>query len=306
MPSPRSSASSLGAPGVEKCASRAGRAGGTSAGRLCLITLLTDFGHQDPFVGMMKGVILRLCPEASIVDLCHETPAYNILGGSFLLQSAVRFFPAGTIHLAIVDPGVGGPRRPIVAVIDQHVFVAPDNGLLSYPMADGRVQSVRAITASAFFLHPVSPTFHGRDVFAPVAAHLARGIPVERLGPEVADAMRLDIPRAQRDAAGAVRGQVLWIDRFGNCITNITPQDLGTCGDGTGRGARILLDGRPLGSVVRFFGEAGIGGAGAVIGSTGHLELFSNQGNLAREWGVAPGSSVYLVCARDLHARDEL
>jgi S-adenosyl-L-methionine hydrolase (adenosine-forming) len=295
----RAAASGVGTPGVEKCASRRGRVAGTSGGSLRLITLLTDFGHQDPFVGMMKGVILRLCPEARIVDLCHETPPYNILGGSFLLQSAVRFFPAGTIHVAVVDPGVGGPRRPIVSVIDQQVFVAPDNGLLSYPMAHGRVQAVRVITASAYFLHPVSPTFHGRDVFAPVAAHLARGIPVERLGPEVSDAMQLDVPRAQRDASGAVRGQVLWIDRFGNCITNVTQQDLGTCGDGTGRGVRILLDGRPLGSVVRFFGEAGMGGAGAVIGSTGHLELFSNQGNLAREQGVAPGSSVYLVPAPD-------
>ena len=262
-----------------------------------IVTLLTDFGHQDPFVGIMKGVILGLCPEAVIVDLCHETPAFDILGGSFLLQSAVRFFPSGTIHVAVVDPGVGGPRRPIVARIDQQIFVAPDNGLLSYPLAGGTVHGVRAITAREYLLDPVSATFHGRDVFAPAAGHLARGLSPERLGPQIADAVRLEIPHPHRDASGAIRGAILWVDRFGNCITNLTAADLGTLAVARGAPVQIRLDGQRLGPVVGSFGEAGDGG-GAIIGSTGHLELFSNRGNLARERSLSLGASVCLEWER--------
>jgi len=259
-----------------------------------IITLLTDFGHQDPFVGIMKGVILGLCPNAVVVDLCHDTAAYDVLTGSFLLQSAVPFFPSGTIHVAVVDPGVGGPRRPILAHIDDQFFVAPDNGLLSYPMADGTVREIRAITAREYLLRPVSATFHGRDVFAPVAAHLARGISPRRFGPAIVDAVRLPIPRPRLDAGGTLSGQVIRIDRFGNCITNIARQDLEAFATGTAGSIRVLLNGRPVGGLVQFFGEAGTGGRGAIIGSTGHLELFAWQGNLARQWDVAPGAMVRL------------
>ena len=261
-----------------------------------VVALLTDFGHRDPFVGIMKGVILRLCPTAALVDLCHETAAYDILGASFLLQSAVRFFPPGTIHVAVVDPGVGGPRRPIVAQIGDQVFVAPDNGVLSYPMASGAVRTIRAITAREYLLPEVSATFHGRDVFAPVAGHLACGVPLERSGPEVADPVGLPIPRPRRDPSGQLAGEVVWIDGFGNCITNITREDLEACRGGqTGR-PRVLLAGREVGPVVRFFGEVGLGGGGAILGSLGYLELFLNQGNLARQWAVVPGAPAILDC----------
>jgi S-adenosylmethionine hydrolase len=265
-----------------------------------IITLLTDFGQQDPFVGIMKGVILGLCPSAVLVDLSHDTAAFDVLGGSFLLQSAVPFFPAGTIHVAVVDPGVGGPRRPILAHIDDQLFVAPDNGLLSYPMAQGTIQAVRAITARQYLLQPVSATFHGRDVFAPVAGHLARGVPPEQFGPEIRDAVRLPIPQPRSHVAGFLSGQVIRIDRFGNCITNIARQDIEAFARGTG-GIRILLNGRTVGGLVRFFGEAGPGGRGAIIGSAGYLELFADQGNLAREWGVAPGATVQLERDGPLH-----
>jgi len=262
--------------------------------RRSIITLLTDFGHQDPFVGIMKGVILSLCPSASLVDLAHETAAYDILGGSFLLQSAVPYFPPGTIHVAVVDPGVGGPRRPILAEINDQLFVAPDNGLLSYPMAHGTVRAVRAIVAQEYLLQPVSTTFHGRDVFAPVAGHLACGVPAERFGPEVGDVVRLPIPRPRLGEGGTLTGQVIRIDRFGNCITNIGREDLEAFTAGAAESIRILLDGRPVGSLVQFFGEAGPGGRGAILGSTGRLELFAVQGNFARRWGVAPGAVVRL------------
>jgi S-adenosylmethionine hydrolase len=259
-----------------------------------VVTLLTDFGHQDPFVGIMKGVILRLCPAAALVDLCHETAAFDILGGSFLLQSAACFFPPGTIHVAVVDPGVGSPRRPILAQIDDQLFLAPDNGLLSYPLASGTVQAVRVITAREYLLPQRSATFHGRDVFAPVAGHLARGVPPERFGPEITDPVRLPIPRPCRDSSDRLVGEIVWIDHFGNCITNIPGEALEAFTAGQTRRLRAVLDGRELGPVVQFFAEVMPGGGGAVIGSTGHLELFINQGHLARKWGVGTGASVVL------------
>ncbi len=259
-----------------------------------VVTLFTDFGHQDPFVGIMKGVILSVCPTAVVVDLCHETAAYDILGGSFLLLSAVRFFPARTIHVAVVDPGVGSPRRPILAQIDDQFFVAPDNGLLSYPLASGTVQAVRVITAREYLLPQRSATFHGRDVFAPVAGHLARGVPPERFGPEITDPVRLPIPRPRRDSSDRLVGEIVWIDHFGNCITNIPGEALEAFAGGQTRRLRAILDGRELGPVVRFFAEVTPGGGGAVIGSTGHLELFINRGHLARKWGVGTGASVVL------------
>ena len=262
--------------------------------RCAVITLLTDFGQQDPFVGIMKGVILGLCPSARLVDLTHETAAYDILGGSFLLHSAMPYFPPGTIHLAVVDPGVGSPRRPILARIDDQLFVAPDNGLLSYPMACGTVRAVHAITAREYFLQPVSATFHGRDVFAPVAGHLACGVPPERFGPEVTDAVRLSIPRARLEDDGTLHGQVIRIDHFGNCVTNIARQDLEALTSGAAMPVRVLLNDQPVGGVVQFFEEVGPGGQGAVLGSTGRLELFALQGNLARRWGIRPGALVRL------------
>lgn len=240
----------------------------------------------------MKGVILSLCPTAALVDLCHGTAAYDILGGSFLLQSAVRFFPGGTIHVAVVDPGVGGPRRPILTQIGDQLFVAPDNGLLSYPMASGTLRAVRVITAREYMLPKLSATFHGRDIFAPVAGHLARGVPPERFGPEIADPVRLPIPRPRRDPSGRLVGEVVWIDHFGNCITSITGEDLQAFAAGQTRRLRVVLDGREVGAVVPIFGDVGLGAGGAVLGSTGHLELFANQGNLAEKWRVGPGASV--------------
>jgi S-adenosylmethionine hydrolase len=229
-----------------------------------------------------------------VVDLCHETAAHDIRGGSYLLWSAVRFFPTGTIHVAVVDPGVGGPRRPILAEIDDQLFVAPDNGLLSYPLASGRVQAVRVITAREYLLRQRSATFHGRDVFAPVAGHLARGVPPERFGPGIGDPVRLPIPRPRWDPTGRLVGEVVWIDHFGNAITNIAGEELEAFAAEQALRLRAVLAGRVVGPVVGFFGEVPPGGGGAVIGSAGHVELFINQGNLARTWGVGTKATVWL------------
>ncbi len=259
-----------------------------------IVTLLTDFGQRDPFVGIMKGVILGLSPQATVVDLSHSVPPYQVLSGSFLLQSAVPYFPAGTIHVAVVDPGVGGPRRPILALIGEQFFVAPDNGLLSYAMAKGRVREVRVITAREYLLEPVSATFHGRDVFAPVAGHLARGAPPGRFGPAIADPIRLPLPQAYRDSSDALVGEVLWIDHFGNCVTSITRDDLLSLLATSAGPVEVRLEDKPLGRVMSFFGEVEPGGRGAVVGSTGHLELFVDRGDLAQEWSVRLGFKVSL------------
>jgi S-adenosylmethionine hydrolase len=260
-----------------------------------ILTLLTDFGTQDPFVGIMKGVLLGICPEAALVDLCHEVRPFDIPGGSFLLQSATGYFPSGTIHLAVVDPGVGGVRRPILAEIDGQFFVAPDNGLLSYPMASGRRWVVRHLTAKEFWRHPVSASFHGRDMFAPVAGHLAAGIPPDRFGPIIQDPVRLEIRDPVKDSMGVILGRVVWIDHFGNCITNISRTDVEALGSRAAGPIRIRLgEGQP-GVLVTCFAEAGPGGCGAIVGSTGYVEFFSNQGDFAREWRVKSGDSVALA-----------
>jgi S-adenosylmethionine hydrolase len=261
-----------------------------------LVTLLTDFGQVDAFVGVMKGVILTRCPDATLIDLSHEVPAYDILGASFLLHSAVRVFPAGTIHLAVVDPGVGSSRRPIVAQIHGHRFVAPDNGLLSYPLAAGPLEAARVIANPAYLLAPVSATFHGRDVFAPAAGHLAAGVPLEDLGPEAGDLARVAIPAPHADRAGGFLGQVIWIDRFGNCITNLTPAELSQVA-AVGGAVHVVLDGRRL-PVVSTYDEAGAEADAALVGSSGCIELFSRRGNLARRRGVTPGRVVVLQPAR--------
>jgi S-adenosylmethionine hydrolase len=204
------------------------------------VTFLTDFGTHDPFVGIMKGVVLGICPDASLVDLCHEIPAHDILHGSFVLHTAVGVFPAGTIHVGVVDPGVGGARRPILAAIDGQFFVGPDNGVLSYPLATAERYEVRRLSVETFWRHPVSASFHGRDIFAPVAGHLAAGVNPDRFGPVITDPVRLEIPRPKANAAGRVQGQVMRVDRFGNCLTNI-PGHLVT-GPPSEPGGQIVVD----------------------------------------------------------------
>ena len=265
-----------------------------------IVTLLTDFGHADSFVGVMKGVILSRCPEAAIVDLCHEVPPQHILAGAFLLHTAAPFFPPGTIHVAVVDPGVGSSRRALAARVGGQVFLAPDNGLLSYALDAGPVEMVRAIAARTLCLPEVSATFHGRDVFASVAGHLAGGLSLDRVGPELPDPLRLPIPRPRLEAGARMIGAVVWIDRFGNCISSIHQRDLVPLLAGAKGALRVSVRSRSVGSIVGYFAEARRGEAGALIGSTGHLELFIAQGNLAAAWGIELGDPVEVVGASQL------
>lgn len=241
------------------------------------ITLLTDFGVADYFVGAMKGVILSINPHATIVDITHEIPAQDVAAGAFTLLAAYDAFPKGTIHVAVVDPGVGSSRRPIVVSAADRFFVGPDNGIFTHVLDSA--SEVFHVTASEYFRQPVSNTFHGRDIFAPVAAALSNGIDPSSLGPRIADPIRLSISR---------NPQIIHIDHFGNLITNITR-------DSYKQGTTLVVNGNRIGAFRNFFGE-NAGEAGepfAIWGSAGFLEIAVNGGSAAEILGVKRGDEVH-------------
>ncbi|MBI2882520.1 MAG: SAM-dependent chlorinase/fluorinase [Candidatus Methylomirabilis oxyfera] len=256
-----------------------------------IITLLTDFGLSDPFVGIMKGVILGINPHVALVDLCHSGKAYDPAEAAWLLITSYRYFPDGTIHIAVVDPGVGGPRRPILVTRDDHLFIGPDNGLLA-PLAAKAGSTVRTITATRYFLQPVSATFHGRDIFAPVAGHLSLGAEPDEYGEPIDDYVRLALPRPTQSGISSIRGEILHIDRFGNLVTNIARVDL-ECLTTEGSPAAYVVSAAGLEiPVVAYYGQVAPAALGAVIGSAGYLEIFVNQGDASRLLGIGRGSEV--------------
>ena len=258
-----------------------------------IITLLTDFGLSDPFVGIMKGVIVGINPEAHLIDICHTVPSYDLVQAGFLLKTAYPYFPKGSIHVVVVDPGVGGPRRPIAALIDDHSFIGPDNGVFSYLYTTGKVDRVVEITASHYFLHPVSATFHGRDIFAPVAAYLSKGIELQSLGEPISDYVRLEVPvpKVQDDT---LQGEVLVVDKFGNLITNIGVEDLEPF-LGEGGSLLVKIGGREIRGLSAFYAEVEEGELGAIIGSTGHLEVFVHRGSAAELLQAGRGTQVVIM-----------
>lgn len=266
-----------------------------------IVTLLTDFGSSDPFVGMMKGVILGINPHAVLVDLCHTGKAYDAAEAAFLLVTAYRYFPKGTIHVAVVDPGVGGPRRPILVTCDGHLFVGPDNGLLALLAEQAGAAGVRAITAARYFLQPVSATFHGRDIFAPVAAHLSLGVEPAEFGEAIDDYIRLAFPRASQVGSARIKGTILHIDRFGNLVTNIARVDLERLAAGNPQTAFLVHAAGHEVPVVAYYGQVAPGALGAVIGSADYLEIFVNQGDASRLLSMGRGSEV-VVGGKDAEA----
>src|SRR5271167_1292814 len=191
-----------------------------------IVTFTTDFGLVDPFVGIMHGVVLNIHPETTVVDISHAVPSFDVLDGAWTIAQAYRFFPPRTVHVVVIDPGVGSRRRPIIVETDDYVFVAPDNGVLSLVEAREPKFSVRHITAERYFLQPVSQTFHGRDIFAPVAGWLSKGIAPREFGPEITDHVRVPLPPVERVGENSLRGVVLKVDKFGNLITNISELDV--------------------------------------------------------------------------------
>jgi S-adenosyl-L-methionine hydrolase (adenosine-forming) len=260
-----------------------------------IITLTTDFGSNDHFVGTMKGVILNIVPEAAIVDISHAVQAFDVLDGALTISQAYSYFPNGTVHLVVVDPGVGSARRPIIASSDGYHFVAPDNGVLSLVYAKEERIHVRAITSEHYFLQPVSNTFHARDVFAPVAAYLAKLVDTQKFGDEIEDYVRFSAPKPKPVDANRIRGVVLKVDRFGNLITNITPQDAPSLFGANPAGFKIVVGKSEITEMRSAYAEGAPGEVFGILGSMGFLEIAANRAAAAQLTGANKGTDVTLV-----------
>ena len=252
-----------------------------------LITLTTDFGSKDPYVGIMKGVILGINPDAHIIDLSHGIPSQDVMAGALVLGASVSYFPAGTIHVAVVDPGVGGNRRALLIESEKSYFIGPDNGIFSLVLGEKTLQQIVDLSNPAYHLRPTSATFHGRDIFAPIAAYLSLGIAAEDLGTPARDLARIPWPAAlKRDRS--VEGEVIYIDGFGNLITNIRERDLPAAP------SKLMVS---LGSVVvrglvPSYAWGREGAYVALINSSALLEIALSQGSAQAASGAQIGDRV--------------
>jgi S-adenosylmethionine hydrolase len=256
-----------------------------------VIALTTDFGHSDHFVGTVKGVILGIAPRVHLVDSSHEIPPFDLGEGAFTIAQAYRYFPRGTVHVVVVDPGVGTERRPILVEAAGQYFIAPDNGVLSMIYAREK-HKVREITARKYFLSQVSRTFHGRDVFAPCAAHVARGVPAARFGKLIHDYAHLALATPQQVARRNWSGTILKIDRFGNLITNLHFDDFSWVAD---RPFELSVGLEKVRRFTHSFADGGPGELLVVVGSSGYLEVVANQASAAKMLGCGTGSPVEIA-----------
>jgi S-adenosylmethionine hydrolase len=260
-----------------------------------IITLTTDFGTNDHFVGVVKGVILDIAPEAEIVDICHSVQAFDVLDGALTISQAYSYFPTRTVHVVVVDPGVGTARRPILASSDKHHFVAPDNGVLSLVYAREERMHVRHITSEHYFLQPVSNTFHARDIFAPVAAYLAKEVDTLKFGEEIEDYVRFAAPKPKAVDANRLRGVILKVDKFGNLVTNITKQDAPFLFAADAEGFKIIVGSREITEIHNAYAEGAPGEVFGVLGSMGFLEIATNRGAAAQLTGAGKGTDVSVI-----------
>jgi S-adenosylmethionine hydrolase len=262
-----------------------------------LITLLTDFGTADYFVAAVKGVILGLNAQARMVDITHDIPPQDIESAAYTLLAAYTAFPAGTIHVAVVDPGVGSARRAIVIELGEQFFVGPDNGLFSFVCDSRADESFKAfaLTNEKYFRHPVSSTFNGRDVFAPVAAALSLGVKPKELGPAITDLVRLPSLKITAVAGGNLQARIIHIDRFGNCITNITPNDLPA--KRIDAGVTLRVKGKLVKSFKTHFAEQSTTHERlfAIWGSAGFLELAAANASAAKLLQARRGDPVIVM-----------
>lgn len=256
-----------------------------------MIALLTDFGTSDYFVGSVKGVILSINPSITIVDIGHDIPPQDIEAGAFTLFASHSAFNAGTIFLAVVDPGVGSQRRPIIVKSGDHFFVGPDNGLFSY--LHDKTNKTFHVTNEKYFRHPVSPTFHGRDVFAPVAAYLSTGLQPTVFGSPITDAVRLPAWQPAKVKEGVWEAKIIHIDRFGNCVTSIRRETLSARME---KRAQLKVNGQTITSFRKFFSEGGNKKEKlfAVWGSAGFLEVASLNHSAAKRLKAKRGDKVRL------------
>jgi S-adenosyl-L-methionine hydrolase (adenosine-forming) len=272
-----------------------------------LIALLTDFGTRDHYVGVMKGVMKGICPDAAFIDITHEIPPQDVRAAAFTLRHSTAYFPPGTVFLVVVDPGVGTARYPVIAQIGEHVYIAPDNGVLSYlpEFADG---TFRVIANPKFRLMNLSQTFHGRDVFAPAAAHYAAGRELAAFGDVLASPQTMPQP-VLKITQERITGEVVYIDHFGNIVTSLGPVRRSGTDDNhltlTGAGVSAVIDAErvqlrvaehhKIAGIAFTYNDVDPGGLLVLLGSSGFLEISINQGNAARKLDIEPGDPVRVI-----------
>lgn len=258
-----------------------------------IITLTTDYGTTDHLVGVLKGVILKINPEVTIVDITHEVTPFDLLDGALAIASAYAYFPPRTIHVVVVDPGVGTERRPLLVSGQNQYFIAPDNGVLSGVFEREQNFLVRHLTSEHYFLQQVSKTFHGRDIFAPVAAWLSKNWQPASMGEDITDFKRLALPKP-KEADGGMKGVILKVDSFGNLMTNFRTEDLPA--EATEKGELNLQVGtHSVTRMVHTFASGNAGEAVAFVGSSGYLEIAVNKGNASKTLGIGRGTAVMLT-----------
>lgn len=255
-----------------------------------IITLCTDFGLRDGYVAAMKGIILSIAPEVRLVDISHDIAPQSVREGAFVLRSAYAFFPPGTIHLVVVDPGVGSERRAVAVRTGEHLFVVPDNGVLGYVLRREKEMEAISLTDPAYWRKEVSETFHGRDIFAPVAAHLARGVGLDDVGEPLEKLVQLDLPVPERQDDGSIVGHVIHVDGFGNVVTDIPASMLG----GDDRWQVTAGEKRIIG-LSSTYASAAKGDLIALIGSHGFLEVAVREGSAAHIAHLAVGDMARAV-----------
>ena len=255
-----------------------------------LITLTTDYGTDDHLVGTLKGVILKINPDVDIIDITHHVAPFDLLDGALTIGAAYSYFPPKTIHVVVVDPGVGTERRPLLVSGQNQYFIAPDNGVLSVVYEREQNFVVRHANAEHYYLQPLSKTFHGRDLFAPVAAWLSKGYQSASMGEEITDFKRFALPRP-KDADGDLKGVVLRIDSFGNLITNFREQDVTGAAE-NGGAIKLQIGSHTVTRLVETFANGNAGEPIAYFGSSGYLEIAVNKGNASKTLSIGRGTPV--------------
>jgi S-adenosylmethionine hydrolase len=258
-----------------------------------IITLTTDYGTNDHLVGTLKGVILKIHPDVTIVDITHHVTPFDLLDGALSIGAAYSYFPNRTIHVVIVDPGVGTARRPLLVSADNQYFIAPDNGVLSLIYERDPNAAVRHANVEHYYLQPVSKTFHGRDVFAPIAAWLAKSGQTSSMGDEITDYKKFAMPRPKA-ADGAMKGVVMRVDTFGNLITNFREEDLSDEAKQAGK-VGFQVGTHPVSKMVDTYASGGAGEAIAYVGSSGYIEIGVNKGSAAKTLAQGRGAAVTLT-----------
>jgi S-adenosyl-L-methionine hydrolase (adenosine-forming) len=258
-----------------------------------IITLITDFGLQDGYAGMMKGVIANVNPSANVIDISHNIEPQNVFQAAYVLNISYTYFPKGTIHVVVVDPGVGSDRRIICLKTKDYLFLAPDNGVLSFIVANEEFPSIREVTNGELFLPEVSNTFHGRDIFAPVAAHLSKGVSHKDLGKRTDKINEINLPKPIRSPGGVLTAEIIYVDGFGNLITNINREIIDRMKIRP-EGLVITMGRKRINGICKSYTDVGANEALAIFGSSGYLEISVNRGSARDVLNLKKGDKLVL------------